>query len=80
MVVICLTLDSKMGVSGIRDDVVGDRGVGTGGATGARATPIFCVLALAAASHARTTRNATGEPLCGLSWPPQSFSSSYAPG
>ena len=37
------------------------RGVGTGGATGARAPPIFCALALAAASHVRTTRNATGD-------------------
>ena len=38
-----------------------NRGVETGGATGARAPPIFCALALAAASHARTTRNATGD-------------------
>ena len=42
--------------------VIGVRGVGTGGATGARAPPpIFCALALAAASHTRTTRNATGD-------------------
>ena len=77
--------------------------------------PIFCALALVAASHVRTTRNATGDlylrrhncpkcpqnapknclksqilwgachqtpldwPLCGLSWPPHSFSSSYTP-